>query len=140
MSIPFAIYYDYSNYPKPANIYIDPETERRARQLILMGCHFDMEISVDEVKLTCETPDILLSIEICGNETSVIEAIRRLVIRGQKALEQVKRDEVNLILTFVPEAEFLSFDDAMLLAYERSDQLANDVFLDMEYPDVLLDD
>lgn len=40
-------------------------------------------------------------------------------------------EEVEMILTFVPEAEYMSYEDALILAIDRNKKAAYDLFIDI---------
>jgi hypothetical protein len=80
MSIPFTQYILPNGRTEPVTIEMPAELERKARELITNGCHFDIEIlHTGIVSMTCEKDDDMLSIELSENGPAIMDAVTRLV-------------------------------------------------------------
>jgi len=56
------------------------DVEKKARALIEVGCHFDIEVlTTGLVSMTCEDEDDVITIAICENGPPVVDSVRKIV-------------------------------------------------------------
>ena len=91
MAIPFTQYLQPNGAKRAVVIDVDEETEAQAKILIDKGYHFDVEIlNTGLISLTCEDDEDLISIEICENDASIPNTVRKVI---RTAIERINESE-----------------------------------------------
>lgn len=88
--IPFTQFLMPNGRREPVEIDRPAEVAAKARRLISLGCHFDIEmLSTGQISMTCEDDrwedDPVLAHEICPNGPEVPIAVDRLVATAAEA-------------------------------------------------------